>query len=341
MMALQSFRRSLLLLVIFAAGCKAQAPGPLTPELARQISNTIRNKFQLPPTVDVNVGQRKASDFPGYDLVSVTLHNEQRSQDYDFLLSKDNKTLVRLDKFDLSDDPASKIDVTGRPVRGKKDAKVTIVSFDDFQCPFCARMHQELFTQVMKDYGDKVRVIYKDYPLSAIHPWAMRAAVNANCLAAQDPDAYWDYADHIHANQKDINDKPDAAARFAELDRSALDVAASRHLDKAKADACIQAQDETNVKKSVELGRSLNIDSTPVLFINGERVLGAIPYPYLVPVIDRALKEAGVQPPPHPTPAAPVAPGSGPTSRVTPDKGTSQGAASSVTPAAANSGASR
>ena len=106
-------------------------------------------------------------------------------------------------KLDLTNDPYAeimkKIDVSGRPTRGNKDAKVVVVNYDDFECPFCSRMHATLFPGIFKEYGDRVLFIYKDYPLEEIHPWAVHAAVNANCLAAQNADAYWDYADSCTA----------------------------------------------------------------------------------------------------------------------------------------------
>ena len=109
-------------------------------------------------------------------------------------------------RFDLTTDPYAeimkKIDVSGRPTRGNKDAKVTIVNYDDFECPFCSRMHATLFPGLFKEYGDRVLFIYKDYPIEEIHPWAMHAAVDANCLAAQNNDAYWEYADYLHGNRK-------------------------------------------------------------------------------------------------------------------------------------------
>ena len=112
-------------------------------------------------------------------------------------------------KLDLSKDPLAevmkKIDVKGRPTRGNGQAKVVAVNYDDFECPFCSRMHQTLFPDLLKEYGDRVVFIYKDFPLAEIHPWATHAAVNAHCLAAQNPDAYWDFADYMHANQKEVN----------------------------------------------------------------------------------------------------------------------------------------
>ena len=108
----------------------------------------------------------------------------------------------------------SKIDTTGRPTRGAKASKVVVVNFDDFECPYCSRMHQTLFPEILKEYGDRITFIYKDYPLVEIHPWAMHAAIDANCLAAQNNDAYWDFADYIHSNQREISNEKTPQARF-------------------------------------------------------------------------------------------------------------------------------
>ena len=116
----------------------------------------------------------------------------EQTQTREFLLSKDGKTLISVMKMDLTRDPQAemmaKIDLKGRPVRGNKDAKVTVVVYDDFQCPYCSRMHQTL-NDVLKSYGDRIKVVYKDFPLMEIHPWAERAAIDSDCLAKQSADA--------------------------------------------------------------------------------------------------------------------------------------------------------
>ena len=119
------------------------------------------------------------------------MSREGKTQKAEFLLSKDGKTLVRFTKIDLTKDHLRGDDgedhPDGRPVRGNPDAKVTVVNFDDFECPFCARMHTTLMSDIFPEYKDKIKIVYKDFPLVQIHPWAQRAANDANCLAAQSP----------------------------------------------------------------------------------------------------------------------------------------------------------
>jgi protein-disulfide isomerase len=189
-----------------------------------------------------------------------------------------------------------KIDVKNRPVRGNPDAKVTIVNYDDFECPFCSRMHATLFPGVFKDYADKVRVIYKDYPLVEIHPWAMRAAVDGNCLGAQNAQAYWDFADYVHANQKTISGKTPSDA-YANLDSATKEQGQKHQLDQDKLLACVQKQDESAVRASMAEGDKLGVDSTPTLFVNGERFTGLIPEQDFRAALDRALRDAGQEAP--------------------------------------------
>src|SRR5436190_17676151 len=118
-------------------------------------------------------------------------------------------------------------------------------------------MHQTLFPQLLKEYGDRVTFIYKDFPLAEIHPWAIHAAVDANCLASQNNDAYWDFADYIHANQPEVNSEKGRDAQFAALDRIALAQAQKRNVDTAKLQACMKAQNDEGVKSSVKEGESL------------------------------------------------------------------------------------
>jgi protein-disulfide isomerase len=297
-------RRAILVLLVVCLGCSAQSTSP---EVERRIEQRVRIFYTIPARVKVILGPIKPSDFPNYDALTITFDGGEKKQTYDFLLAKDGKTLLRMTKLDLSKDPYAevmkKIDVNGRPTRGSSKAKVVAVNFDDFECPFCSRMHQTLFPDLLKEYGDRVTFIYKDFPLAEIHPWATHAAVNANCLAAQSQDAYWDFADYIHANQNEVNSEKNHDAQFAILDRIAVEQGKKRNLDGTKLQACIKAQQDDNVKASVHEGEALGVEATPTLFVNGEEVDGALSLSELRAVLDRALVQAGETPPAHPAPA--------------------------------------
>ena len=178
-----------LLALGLAVGCKAQpspaAQGSLDAAQNRRIEVLVRARYNVSPEAKVLIGARKPSEIPGFETLPVTLMLGSQTENIDFLISTDGKTLGRLEKYGLADDPSFSIDVAGRPIRGNPAAKVTVVSFDDLECPYCAKMHETLFPATLDHYKDQVRFIYKDNPLEEIHPWAVHAAVDANCMAAQ------------------------------------------------------------------------------------------------------------------------------------------------------------
>lgn len=301
-------RRSLFILLLVCLGCVAQSAPP---DLARKIEHQVRSFYSLPAEVKVNVGAiTSASDVPGYDTVAVNIDGgDGKQKEYKFLLSKDRNTMLRVTKFDLTKDAfadlMSKIDISGRPTRGAQSAKVVVVNFDDFECPFCSRMHQTLFPEILKEYGDRVMFVYKDYPLTEIHPWAVHAAVDAGCLAAQNGDAYWDFADYIHANKREVDAEKTPPARFDAVDKIAMLQGQKHNVDVVKLQSCLKAQNEDAVRASMKEADGLGVNATPTLFINGQKIDGAVPISEVRAALDTALKDAG-QPVPVHVPSAPT-----------------------------------
>jgi protein-disulfide isomerase len=303
-------RHSLLILLLICLGCVAQSAPPA---LARKIERQVRSRYSVPAGVKVIVGAiTPSSDWPAYDTVSVTLDGgDSHKQELEFLISKDRDTMLRVTKFDLTKDPfaevMSKIDLTGRPWRGAKSAKVVLVNFDDFECPYCASMHQTLFPDVFKQYGDRVTFIYKDYPVAEIHPWAIHAAVDANCLAAQNNDSYWDFADYIHANKREVDNEKTPGARLDAIDRIAMLQGQKHNVDVVKLQSCIKAQNDDAVRASMKEADALGVTGTPTMFINGQKIDGAVPIGEVRAALDNALKDAGQPVPEHqPTTLAPA-----------------------------------
>ena len=312
---MHSFLRGCALLLAFAAaGCSAQNPASapaasanqIDPALKRKIELQIRNRFSnLPPSVTFDIHDRKVSDLAGWDQLTVDLITARGKQPITLYISQDNKQLAHIERFNLENLPGSDIKTEGRPVRGNPNAKVAVISFDDFQCPYCAVMHQKLFPTLLNEYGDRVKFIYKDYPLESIHPWAVHAAVDANCIGEQKSEAYWDFADFIHAKQQTIskNDKGERrpqAEQLSRVDDAARESAKKFNLDSEKLNACMKKQDETAVRASMKEGDALNVDGTPTIFVNGERIGGDTDINNVRAILDRALVAAGEQPPQRP-----------------------------------------
>jgi protein-disulfide isomerase len=303
-------RGSFLVLLMLCLGCSAQGPisapvpnsaSGLPSDLLQTMDRQVRAHYSLPSDVKLIVGTLRPSDFANYDALTITFDSVEKKQAYEFLLSRDHKTLIRLTKLDLTKDPYSevmkKIDVSGRPARGNKDAKVVVVNYDDFECPFCSRMHSTLFPEIFKEYGDRVLIVYKDYPLEEIHPWAVHAAVNANCLNAQAGDAYWDYVDYLHGNQHAVSAAKGREGQNDELDKLAILQGQKHNLDLPKLQVCVKAQDEKAVRASMSEAEGLGVNATPTMFVNGRKLDGAVPAEQVRAAIDMALQDAGVAPP--------------------------------------------
>jgi len=301
-------KRPFWLVLFFCLGCSAQNS---TADLNKRIERQMRATYNIPSDITVTIGDRRPSDFAGYDKVEITFSQGGRSSSQEFLLAKDGKSLVKMTKIDLEADPYAenmkKINTAGRPVRGARDSKVAMVVYDDFQCPYCSRMHQTLFREVFKQYQDRIHVIYKDYPLFSIHPWAGRAANDANCLAEQNNDAFWEFADTLHLNPQQItmsgDKKRGLPEQMAALDVLAIQLGTKRGADAGKLQACIKAQLDKTVQDSVREAEAIGVNATPTIFINGRRLEGAVDAAELRNVLNDALRDAG-QPVPSPASTA-------------------------------------
>ncbi len=299
---------SCLILITVAAG-RAQVPAPTAsttatgPSLDRRIEVLIRSQFAVPPEYDMTLGEKTKSDTADYDNLPVTFTHEDKKITVNFLISKDGSTLERVQKLNLNTNPALSIDVDKRPVRGTPTAKVEIINFDDLQCPYCGVLNSEILPQTLNRYQGYIKIVYKDYPLR-MHPWATRAAVDANCLASLSDSAYWAYVDYVHSHGSDISGaQPDAARSFVDLDHIAQTMGTQNKVNQTELAMCLNKQDESVVNQSLKLGNSLGLSGTPQVFVDGERLPSGAPrISELWPAIDRALKAQGIQPPPQKAP---------------------------------------
>jgi protein-disulfide isomerase len=318
-----------LVAALFADGCRAQVPPPgssprLSPELSRRVALTIRTKAALPFNYEVKVGDLKPSTIAGYDEVSVFLGEAGKPlHPMNFLLSKDGKTLAQMNTFDVGKDPRTLTTDAGRPARGGPEkSPVSIVVYDDLECPFCAKMHAQMFPAILNRYGNKVRIAYKDFPLTQIHPWATHAAVDADCLAEQNAPAYWNFVDYLHLHLDEIGLDTEIPASpgkekqkslptaFKQIDSETLAEGAKQNVDKKRLSACVERQDETAVRASQKEGDALSVTGVPALFINGEMITGAVPIEFVYRAVDDALLAQGITPPPPvPLPSMDAAPG--------------------------------
>jgi protein-disulfide isomerase len=168
-----------------------------------------------------------------------------------------------------------KVATDGSPSRGPKEAPVTIVEFSDFQCPYCAQLSRTLH-EAMSKYGDRVRLVYKQFPLSQIHPFAEKAAEAALC--AGDQDKFWDLHDLMFDKQNELKEE-DLKAKGAQL-----------KFDSTAFNECLTSGKEANrVKQDQREGYSLGVSTTPSFFVNGRFYSGAIPLADLSKAIDEEI----------------------------------------------------
>ena len=272
---------------------------PSDASLERKIEVLIRSQFSVPPEYDIQLGARIKSNIGGYDTLPVTFINDDKRTSVEFLVSGDGSTLARLEKFDLNNNPFLAIDTDGRPVRGTPTAKVEIINFDDLECPYCGMLNNEILPATIAHYQGLVKIVYKDYPLPN-HPWALHAAIDADCLASQSASAYWSYVDFVHNHGQEISGaRSNPAKSFLDLDNIADTFGTQSRVNETQLAMCLKEQDATLVNQSLKLGASLGVNATPQVFVDGERLpSGAEPIEKLWPAIDRALKAKGIQPPP-------------------------------------------
>jgi len=205
------------------------------------------------------------------------LEDQQRTQAYQTMVAELRKAgpPIRL----VLDAPRYQVGVSADdPALGNANAPVTLVEFSDFQCPFCARVMPTL-KRVRETYGDRVRIVWKDFPLTSIHPQAFKAAEAGQC--AQEQGKFWDLHDRLFANQQAL--QPDSLKKHA----------ADSGLDVAKFNACLDtAKYGDRVQEQMGIGTRLGVSSTPAVFVNGRLVNGAQPYDVFTTIIDEELERA-------------------------------------------------
>lgn len=188
------------------------------------------------------------------------------------LISKKQRTVQRIAlRFQYD------IDISGSPFKGAADAPVVIAVFDDFQCPYCARL-LPLFEQVLKAYPGKVKLVAKNFPLRS-HKFAFKASEAA--LAAGKSGKYWEFHDKLFENQRKISD-PEIKRIAGELGFEWKD------FEKQMSDPAIK----TRIRKDLQEGRRIGVRGTPTIFVNGRR-LNNRSMDGFRSMIDRELKELG------------------------------------------------
>ena len=193
-------------------------------------------------------------------------------QSVSILMTKDGKYIILGELIDSKvnplDETMKKISLNDVPIKGNKSAKVTVIEYSDFQCPFCKRA-TDMLPGILDQYKNKVKLVFKQLPLPN-HPWANDAAIASECAFDQGNDAFWKFHDLLFQKQKDIT----VEKSKEQFKTFAKDVG----LNTAKFETCVNSPETaTTVQNQIKEAQSLGISSTPTFVVNGMLVPGANP----------------------------------------------------------------
>lgn len=279
-------RLLLILLCVQAQFASAQQTQSAPAGVEQQIADYVRKAFNIPPSMGVNVKQTETSTVSGLRQIQIELTSPNGNQTQDAWLTPDNHLLVgRL--LDLSIDPyqknMEKIKLEDAPTTGASDAKVTIVEYSDFQCPYCGAAYKTI-DQLLQQYQGKVKLVYKHLPLS-IHNWAEDAAVASACAYQQKPEAFWKVYNYLFVNQASITK--------ATLTDKILLATKDTGVNEEDLKKCITTRSTLPLVQANETeAGNLGLNSTPSFMINGHPVVGALELAQYKQIIDDALKTA-------------------------------------------------
>ena len=240
----------------------------------KKIVDFVRTKFKVPTDVKLTVGPFHNSKFAGFYETTIYGQKGERKSETPAFLTKDGRYTVIGSVFNLGTDPRREVEQTinlrDQPTVGPANAPVTIVEFADLECPTCAEMHKFIESQLIPKYGNKVRIVFKEFPLVTIHDWALQAAIANECAYQINPADYFRYRSIIFESQGMIN-----AANVRQL---LLDFGERAGLNQLKLATCMDSKTSLpRVEADMQEGRQLGVMSTPTLFINGTPVVGLSP----------------------------------------------------------------
>ena len=268
----------------------------LSGDINTAITQAVRDAFKIDSKINLTVtGSLHPSKYAGFLNVTVTANDAVHpSQSQEFLVTEDKKYLnLGGMVYPLNVDPRrqalSVMTLKDLPTQGPAHARVTIVEFADLECPSCAHMHQFLEDQLVPKYGDKVRVVFKEFPLVKIHQWAETGAIANECAYQIDPAKFVPYRTLIFQHQNDIDAVQANASQVRDL---LMSYGQQVGLDGAKLASCMDTPGgaKARVEQGMHEGEELSVNSTPTFYING-RFQGATPPEIFFQAVDDAMKD--------------------------------------------------
>jgi protein-disulfide isomerase len=273
-----------------AAGTARTAPSPAKTALptTAEVDEYMKRSFGYDPGVSWQIYEIRDSGVTGIAEIIVSVN---KGEPYHLYYSASAQTALVGQSIPFGPNPyaANRVKLQGAfgPSRGGADAPIQVVEFSDLECPHC-KASQPVIEKLEGDFP-QVRFVFQQFPLPpSLHPWAMKAALYADCAGQMNKDAFWKYVDSVFDNQGGI--------ALATADDKLKELAAAAGYDAQKISACAASPEtEARVKKSLDLGQSLNVSQTPTVFVNGRAVLGlaGIPYDNLKKLMQFEIDHAG------------------------------------------------
>jgi protein-disulfide isomerase len=262
---------AILAISLLAQVVPAQQAKPASSPVQRNIEAYLRHLYAFGSDVAIVVGPLKETPVEGLMIVDIDVTIGENKEAAKFYVSKDGKFLFRGELSDMTKDPLAEnrgnIQMNDAPSLGDAKAPVTLVEYSDFECPVCRNLH-DVLRGMLQNYAGKVRVVFKDFPIEQIHPWARTAAIAGRCAYQQDPKAFWKMYDFIYDNQEIIS----AANAWTKM----ADYAGQSGLDAGAFKSCMASPEAgAAVNASRANGQKLEVNSTPTVFVNGRRMVGA------------------------------------------------------------------
>lgn len=241
--------------------------------IQKTVEAYLRNLYAFGPDTSVKVAAPKDIGVEGLQEVDIEVKIGDNQQAGKVYVTKDGKFMFRGELSDLSKDPLAEnralIDTKNSPSLGPDNAPVTMVEFSDFECPVCRSLHDAL-RGLLPNYP-QVRVVFKDFPLDQIHPWARTAALAGRCAYQQTPAAFWKMYDLIYDGQ-DLISAENAWGKMT-------DFAGRSGLNPDTFKGCMASPEAgAAIDASRANGMQLEVGSTPTIFVNGRRIVGADPH---------------------------------------------------------------
>jgi protein-disulfide isomerase len=255
------------------AAAPAPAMAPASPAVQKSVEAFLRHSYALGTDIQVTVGAQKELGTSGILETPVQVKTPDGTQTVKMYMTKDGRYLISGEINDLTVDPLAetraKIITANAPILGDPNAPITLVEYSDFQCPVCRGLHDAL-RGILPNYP-QVRVVFKDFPLESLHPWARTAALAGRCAYIQNPKSFWKVYDLIYDNQ-DLISPATSYDKF-------MDFAAQAGLDQAAFKSCLSGPEAAQaIDASIANGNQLEVHSTPTVFVNGRRIIGADPH---------------------------------------------------------------